>query len=269
MRKAGLVTMVAALLIAAPMAARAGDGSSWWSGDWYVKVGATGLVAPRYDGASSYLLQATPILSVGKACKTVRFSSRNDNPAFALLDTGPVRAGIVGKLIMPRNDDDSSDLKGLKPVKLGLEAGAFAEVYPTDWMRMRAEVRRGIRSHDGIVADLSADAFADLTPTIRLSAGPRMTLASDGYTDAYYKVNSRQSAKSGLAKYNPDGGIYSAGIGTEVQWQATDKIEAGAFAEYKRLLGPAADSSLVRERGSRNQFLIGISSTYKFVFTID
>lgn len=255
-------------MLAAPLAAHAGDGAYWWSGDWYLKVGAAGFVAPRYDGANSYLFQVTPLVSLGREGQTVRFSSRNDNPSFAVLDTGPVRAGIVGKLVMPRDAGDSSDLKGLKPVKFGAEAGAFAEAYPTDFIRLRAEVRRGIRSHDGIVADLSADAFADLTPTIRLSAGPRLSFASNGYMDAYYRVNNRHALKSGLSKYDPDGGLQSAGIGGAITWQATDKIEAGTFAEYKRLMGPAADSSLVRERGTRDQFLIGISSTYKFGFTL-
>jgi len=38
--------------------------------------------------------------------------------------------------------------------------------------------------------------------------------------------------------------------------------------EYRRLLGPAADSSLVQERGSRNQVLVGLSATYRFDFTL-
>ena len=39
-------------------------------------------------------------------------------------------------------------------------------------------------------------------------------------------------------------------------------------AEYKHLMGPAADSSLVRQRGDRDQFLIGVAATYRFGFTI-
>jgi outer membrane scaffolding protein for murein synthesis (MipA/OmpV family) len=263
-----LSILVGAFLASGPAAAFAGDGDAWWSGDWYLKVGAAGFVAPRYEGAKSYLLQVQPLISLGKAGQTVRFSSRNDNPSFAFFDNGPIRAGVVGKLVMPRNANDSADLKGLDPVKLGVELGGFVEAYPTDWVRVRAEVRQGIRSHDGVVADLSADAFTDLTPTVRLSAGPRLSLASNGYMDAYYKVDGREAIRSGLAKYNPNGGLQSAGIGGAITWQATEKIEASAFTEYKRLLGDVAESSLVRERGAKNQFLIGLSSTYRFDFTL-
>jgi MipA family protein len=34
------------------------------------------------------------------------------------------------------------------------------------------------------------------------------------------------------------------------------------------LMGAAADSSLVRERGSPDQFLVGVTATYRFDFTL-
>ena len=260
--------MTAAALLFAPVTALAGEGGYFWSGDWYLKVGAAGFAAPRYEGAKKFLFQVSPIISLGKAGSTVRFSSRNDNPAFPLIDNGAFRAGATGKLIMPRDDDDSKDLRGLTPVKFGGELGAFAEVYPTDWLRVRGEVRHGIRSHDGIVADVSADAFVDVRPDVRLSAGPRLTVASNDYMDTYYGVKPHQVAKSGLAAYDPDGGIHSVGAGAAITWQVNEKIETSAFAEYKRLVGDAADSSLVKERGDRNQVLIGLSATYRFDFTL-
>ena len=49
-------------------------------------------------------------------------------------------------------------------------------------------------------------------------------------------------------------------------WKTTEKVTTSSFGEYQRLLGPAADSSLVKERGSPNQFLFGVSATYRFDF---
>ena len=263
------IIALAGLFLASPLSALAGDGTYFWSGDWYLKVGAAGFVAPRYEGAKSYMLQASPIISLSRqTAGAPRFSSRDDNPSFAIYENEIVRAGITGKLVMPRDRGDSDDLKALKAVKFGLEAGVFAEVYPTDWMRFRTDIRRGIRSHNGFVADISADAFMDVTPTIRVSAGPRVSIASDDYMDAYYKVTNKRSAKYGLSAYDPEGGFKSVGVGTEVNWQATDKIQAGAFAQYNRLVGDAADSSLVKEKGSPNQFIIGISTSYKFGFSL-
>ena len=60
----------------------------------------------------------------------------------------------------------------------------------------------------------------------------------------------------------------SIGAGAAITWQVNDKIETSAFGEYKRLVGPAGDSSLVRQRGDRDQFLVGVSATYRFDFTL-
>lgn len=262
LKKAAAISSV--ILLAAPSTARA---ENWFSGDWYLTVGVTGLVAPNFEGGKKYLLSAQPIISLGKAGKDARFVSRNDNISLALIDDGGVRAGLNGKILFGR-DNDERELRGLDPVRWGGEAGGFFEFYPLDWLRLRAEARRGIRSHSGFVADIAADAFYDVTPTVRISGGPRMSMASSDYFDAYYGVSAKEAAASGLSEYHPGGGIKSAGLGGAVSWKVTDPMTASLFGEYSRLAGPAADSSLVKERGSRDQFTLGVSATYRFDFAM-
>ena len=108
----------------------AGEGiGGWLSGDWYLTLGATGLVAPNFEGGKKYLVGATPIISLGKAGGPARFSSRNDNISLALIDDGSVRAGLTGKFLWGR-DNDADELRGLDPVRWGGEVGGFFEVYP-------------------------------------------------------------------------------------------------------------------------------------------
>ena len=73
---------------------------------------------------------------------------------------------------------------------------------------------------------------------------------------------------SGLSEYDPDGGIGSVGVGGAIDWKTTDQFTTSLFGEYQRLVGPAADSSLVQERGSVNQFTFGVSASYRFDFTM-
>ena len=87
---------------------------------------------PDFDGAKNYLLSASPIISLGKAGPAARFSSRNDNISFALIDTGGLRAGANGMLVFRRDADDADELRGLDPIRFGGEVGGFAEIYPTD-----------------------------------------------------------------------------------------------------------------------------------------
>ncbi len=72
----------------------------------------------------------------------------------------------------------------------------------------------------------------------------------------------RGEVRHGIRSHDGDRG----GIGGAVTWKTTEKVTTSAFGEYSRLLGPAADSSLVKERGSPNQFLFGVSATYRFDF---
>lgn len=262
--------IAAAAMAALPTGAHAEGGGlfDWIHGDWKLIVGATGMVAPDFEGAKDLMFKVSPIISLGKAGPEARFTSRNDGISFSLYDNGSVRAGATGKIVFERDGDDADELKGLDPVRFGAEIGGFAEVYPTDWLRVRGEVRQGIRSHDGVVADVAVDAFLNVTDTVRVSGGPRISWASADYFEAYYGVNARESADSGLSEYDPGGGLKSIGVGGAYDWKATEKLTTSVFAEYSRLMGSAADSSLVEEKGSPNQFTIGVSAAYRFDFTM-
>jgi MipA family protein len=254
----------ACLLASAPSA----EAEGLFSGDWYLTVGAAGFTAPAFEGSRRYILTGVPIISLGKRGKEAPFVSRNDNISFAFVDTGTFSAGAVGKLVMPRDAADHPELAGLSNVPFGVEVGAFAEVYPVEWLRLRGEVRRGIRAHEGFVGNVQVDAFADVTESVRVSAGPRLSFANATYMDAYYGVSAAEAAASGLTAYNPGGGIKSAGIGGAVDWRMTDKVTTSVFGEYSRLMGPAANSSIVTQRGSKNQFMLGLSATYRFDFKL-
>src|SRR5690606_32773669 len=98
--------------------------------------------------------------------------------------------------------------------------------------------------------------------------GPRASWASEGYFDAYYGVNLAESAATGLGTYSPGSGLRSYGVGGAATWKATDQLTTSVFAEYARLAGPAADSSLVRQKGSGTQVTVGASAVYRFDFTL-
>ena len=269
MSKRSASFFLATTLLAFPCAAVAGEGGGvfdWVHGDWKLIVGATGMVAPDFEGAGDLMFSVSPIISLGKAGPEARFTSRNDDISISLYDNGSIRAGATGKIIFERDSD--GDLAGLDPVEWGAEIGGFAEVYPTDWLRIRGEVRQGVRSHSGVTADIAVDAFKDITPSVRVSGGPRMSWASADYFETYYGVNATESANSGLSQYYPGGGLKAIGVGGAYDWKVTEKLAASVFSEYYRLMGNAADSSLVEERGSPNQFTFGVSAAYRFDFTM-
>ena len=67
-----------------------------------------------------------------------------------------------------------------------------------------------------------------------------------------------------LPVYNATGGLYSYGAGTQLEYFFNPTWSAHAFAEYERLTDSVADSPLVTQRGSPNQFTFGLGATYSF-----
>lgn len=244
---------------------KATPGKHFWSGDWYLKVGAAGLIAPKFEGSNKYHFSTQWLISLGRQGETTRFYSRNDNISLALFDNYNFRAGLAGKLLFERD----YEIPGLRGTRFGGEAGGFAEIYALDWLRIRSELRQGIRAHKGIVADISTDAFYDVTAAIRVSAGPRATFASKDYFKTYYGVDAEEAAISGLQEYNPHGGLKSAGVGGAILWKVNDRIDTNLFGEYTRLNGSSKDSSIVKECGSPEQFMIGLSTNYRYDFSLN
>ena len=178
MAKRFAFSILAASVFAPASAFAEGGLFDWVHGDWKLIVGATGMVAPDFEGSKDLMFGVTPIISLGKAGPEARFTSRNDDISFSLYDNGRVRLGATGKFVRERDEDDADELDGLDRVRWGVEMGGFAEVYPTDWLRVRGELRHGVRSYSGVVADIAVDAFIDVTDSVRVSGGPRISWAS-------------------------------------------------------------------------------------------
>ena len=234
-------------------------------GEWTVTIGAGGELAPGFEGSRHYSL--TPQAQFGiRRVGTVRaFSSPRDGAGISLIDIGGFHLGPVGKLKAERNASDFAELRGLGDVMWTLELGIFAELWAFNWLRTRAEVRQGIiGGHDGLVAELSADVVIRPFDRITLSAGPRFSLADTGATAPYFGINSAQAAASGLPVFDARGGAHSVGMGAQVVYQLTPQWQLNAFVEYDRLLGSAAASPIVAQRGSRDQLIVGFGASYSF-----
>jgi MipA family protein len=234
-------------------------------GAWTLTLGVQGEVAPEFDGAKDFDVTPLPVFGLRRTGTTARFRAPLDGPSIALIDTGRFFLGPTGKFRKARKESDHEEhLRGLGDVDWTIEVGAFAEFWPTDWFRTRAEVRRGFKGHEGIVADLSADAVIPFDERWTISGGPRLTLSDTKAISPYFGIDALQSLRSGLAAYEAKGGLYSAGAGLQATYRWTPQWEVRSYVEYSRLLGDAASSPLVLERGSRNQLTFGMGVSYSF-----
>ncbi len=231
---------------------------------WNVTLGARVGVGPAFPGAKTGGLSISPVFSLGRGLGSRWLSMADDNISLGLIEGSNWRTGLTGKLLWQRRERDDNALKGLGDVRFGLEAGAFAEYYPLSWLRARAELRRGFFAHDAIMGDLKLDAFTRVGESWILAAGPRLSLAGGDHQRTYFGVTPQQSAASGLRAYEPKGGTLSYGAAAQVTYQWTSRLESTAYATANRLVGDAAQSPLVTQRGSRNQFGAGVSTRWTF-----
>jgi outer membrane protein len=234
------------------------------SGDWTLMLGANGYLQPDFEGAKRYTFSPTPIISVERAGSVARFRDPRDGPSIALFDLGGFRAGPSGKLVSTRKASSYTELNGLGDVKTAIEIGAFAEYFPVDWLRGRAELYYGFLGFDGIVANFSADLIVPVLDRFTLSAGPRLTVENTGATAPYFSITPTQSLASGLPTYDAKGGIHSVGAGGQLRYQMSPQWEVHGLWEYARLVDGAAASPLVTLRGSPNQTSAGIGASYSF-----
>lgn len=241
--------------------------------DWSLSVGAAGLLTPAFQGSRDYAFSVVP--DVRLRYRERLFASVPEGLGFNVVTRSPRENGWkLGPLVKYRfgRDEDgrgpftvaggSRALRGLGDVGGAAELGGFVD-YRLGAAQARVELRHGLGGHEGLVADLQLDYIASVGP-LRLSVGPRLTLASAGYLGAYFGVGSSQAARSGLPEYRPGGGLVSYGLGGRAILPLVGGLSATLFAGYERLGGPAAGSPLVRLRGSPDQAVVGLGLGWRF-----
>ena len=239
--------------------------------DWIVTIGGELRIVPKWAGApdGTFGLTGGPLFSIRKVGTPPEYFGPRDSFGFTVLDLGQIKIGPAVQIAWPRYASSDTALNGLGDVNFAVQAGAFAEYWPAQWLRLRGEVRQGFGGETGVTGDLFLDAIVP-AGQFRFSAGPRLTAQSTAAVSPYFSITPAQSIGSTVAGlpalpvYHADGGLYSYGAGSQVEYFFNPQWAAHGFVEYQRLTGSAADSPLVIQRGSPNQFTFGLGATYAF-----
>lgn len=152
----------------------------------------------------------------------------------------------------------------LPKVRFSIEPGAFVSYHLSDGLRLRAELRKGVTGHKGMIGMAGADFVMRDGDDWLFSAGPRVTWSDDKYQDAWFGVAPEDAAPSGLAAYDPGGGIQAYGATATFLKALSPRWGIQTYAKYDRLVGDAADSPIVLEYGSRDQLSAGLALAYTF-----
>ena len=230
-------------------------------------LGGIGVAEPSFPGADAYAFALRPIVDIYRAGDRTWLSLPTDAFSFTVYSTGDFRFGAAGDYILNRSHSNDDALHGLPDINYTWEAGAFAEYYPLPFLRTRVELLQGLSGADGLAANLIADYIFSPDPAWLFTLGPRLYLVNTQYQSAFFSVSSAASGPSGLPAYNASGGLNSAGINATVRYNLNEQLTLRAFAEWDRLLDDAAESPIVKLRGSEDQYEFGLGASYRFTFS--
>lgn len=237
---------------------------------WNYAAGAAAIMAPAFPGSEDYQLMLVPSIRVSYG--EVFFASVEQGIGYNLVNesgwvAGPLLKFDFGREASGKNPfrvvgKRSQGLRGFEDVDFTFQGGIFVGRESGPWAA-RAELLQGINGHEGLTGDLSLDHRTVWTgrqpgPPVIFSTGPRLRWADADYVDAFYGVSPRAALATGLPRYAPDAGLVSLGWGATVVKPLRDRWSLVVLAGYNRLMADAADSPLVRERGSRHQLVTGL-----------
>ena len=240
---------------------------------WTLTLGAAPILSPAWQGSKDMAFSIYPDVRINHG-DTI-FASVPDGVGWNALNRDGWKAGPIAKIRFGRAESDggspfavaggSDALRGLGDIAAAAELGGFVEKRfgATSQWRIRTEVRRGVGGHEGVIADGSVSYQTRFGRTI-ISAGPRATAASGNFMRTYFGIDAGQSQRSGLTQYRPNGGFLSYGVGGTLVRPLDQRNTVTVFLGVDRLGNEAARSPLVRQRGQRTQFSIGVGYGFRF-----
>lgn len=119
-------------------------------------------------------------------------------------------------------------------------------------------------THNGYVATVAARYWDDLAEWIDLGLDISARFVSDDYSQTYFGVDTANSLATGLPVFSADGGLGGLRVTPSLFFHLSPHWHVGAGLRWERLTGSAADSPIVLQEGSKNQFYAGIGIAYSW-----
>lgn len=238
---------------------------------FHVTLGAGAMYAPDYRGGEDYEFQPLPIVGLRYQRDAMSFELQGLSAKAGFEPVEGLRLGPIVRYAPGRDSDLENEVVGNLPaVDDFVEVGGFLE-YQLYRDRHGREVGMGLQAladvgdgHGGMLAEASVEYGMPLSESLHFSVGANTIWVNGDYMNSVFGVTPEGSAASGLSVYTPDGGIESAGLEIGLRYDLSHSWTVMTRASYERLVGDAADSPIVSDEGSPDQFQFGVGVAYRF-----
>lgn len=162
-----------------------------------------------------------------------------------------LRVNLALRFDAGRQESDSDDLAGMGNVPATVRARLGLRWEPAPlWSVSLSSSFDALNRVGGYMVSGSVSRTFVPAPRQRVILGASLTGAGDRYMQTWYGVTPAQSAASGYAVYDAPEGLRDLSLSATWRMDFDDHWAGFASLGASRLLGPAADSPLVRQRSS-------------------
>jgi MipA family protein len=229
--------------------------------------------APDYQGSDDYI--AVPLPSFELGSEGFSLKSNGLGVEADLVPWEALEAGPIVRYDMGRDNDVKDNIVSLLPeIDGSVEVGGFVGAglplrilgLNSDAVLLaRLSAMQGLEGgHEGAVFEGSVGLLAPVSEQLTLISTVSSSYMSDDYADSHFGVSAAGNAASGLAIYEAEAGFKDVGFTLAASYKWDESWSAQIIGNYTRLVGNAADSPIVDDRGSANQTFFGVALGYQF-----
>lgn len=248
-------------------------------------IGAGAAVIPSYEGSDEY--RVMPLVQARGKVHDFSFWTRGTSLYFDAIPD-PTGTGVdfeFGPMVNVRLDrssrkairDDAVRLLGTRDV--AVEVGGFVGIgktgvltSPYDNLSARVAVAKDVAgAHKSWVVTPTIEYFTPLSKSAFVGTSISAEYVGKKYGAYYFDIDPAESAASGLAAYDRAGrgsGLRRLNVNLSAGKSLSGDLRHGwtvfGVVGYNRLLGKYADSPIVSDVGSKNQFVGALGIGYTF-----
>lgn len=233
---------------------------------WQTDLGIGLIVNPEFQGSDDYRLLPVPYFDI-------RYVDARGTKWFV-----NVPQGVGGYLYRERRADgsrlavsaalgpgfqnrDTDAFPGLESFGIGVEGRLGLEYDRGAWSVQVSAAQAIASGHEGLYGNVTANYRFVLGRGAFAGIGPSLRFGDDQYMNALYGVTARESAASGLRRFDAGQGLESVAVQGIVSLPVGSTWRFTGVARLGRLVGDAGDSSLTAEP---NQLFLVTALTRRF-----
>ncbi len=228
-------------------------------------IAAVGVgVAPDYIGSDNTRFGGMPLIRYYLPNQQRFVAIEGNLMRINVLNHPNIRVGPAALYRFGRSNVKDNKVDQLPSISDTVELGGFVayDFVVDDDPRNRWTFGTNITQdvggvHKGYVANASMSRWFGVGRAGVFGVNAGLSYGSGKYMDKFFSIKSKAARKANLKTYNADSGFRDVRLIAMYIQPVSQHWAIGAGGMYQRIVDDAADSPIVKKRGSRNQWYFG------------